>query len=99
MGNSDNCFDSKFSQDLIVESRDMLMKKYTNLIARVGDNKFDIVESIEYYQQGKFDNGIDDLLREIRQGEEEVEMLIEVTHKLITGMNELYGIMDEQIPK
>ena len=97
MGNSNIGFDSKFSQDLIVESRDMLMKKYTNLIARVGGNKFDIMELIQYYQQGKFDNGIDDLIREINKEGDELEMLIEVTHKLIAGMNELYGIMDEQI--
>lgn len=96
MANSNIEDDCKFSEELMFQSRELLVNKYANLMLRIGGKNFDILQAIGYYRDGKFD-GIEELLREFGLASSDVEVLIKDTQELITSLNQLYPSMDQKI--
>ncbi|CAI5759705.1 unnamed protein product [Candida verbasci] len=75
--------DCKFSYDYLMNTRNLLIGKYCNLINRIGGNKFNIeqaVQDVEKYQKLKMNDELKAL-----------------SDELITGLNELRCVMDEHV--
>lgn len=83
--------DSNFSEQAFVDTRDMLIGKYANLITRVGGKKFDIAASVNDFADGKFDD------IESRIGArlpERAEEIITLSNELRQLVDSLYEAMD-----
>ncbi|KAK6462516.1 tRNA synthetases class I (M)-domain-containing protein [Scheffersomyces coipomensis] len=98
MENSNIDDDCKFSENLLVLSRDMIIGKYANLVTRIGGKSFNIRESIEYYHDKKYE-GINELIEQYSVDKSKVEELIKTKDELIIGLDSIYEKMNEKIIK
>ncbi|ODV78714.1 uncharacterized protein CANTADRAFT_53477 [Suhomyces tanzawaensis NRRL Y-17324] len=88
--------DCNFSEAAFSLSRDTLIGKYANLVTRCGGAKFNIEQSVEFYEQGQYE-GIDDLITKKAINPEAAESIIKLGHELKHKLDSLYLTMDKKM--
>ena len=91
MENSNISDDCKYSDELIHQSRGLLINKYCNLINRISSTRFDIRGGVEMYHQRKFED-IDEFVKQEAGNEVAAEI-----QSLISNLNQLYSVMNDEI--
>ncbi|CUM54412.1 uncharacterized protein AC631_04512 [Debaryomyces fabryi] len=88
--------DCNYSEQHFYLTRENLIGKYANLITRCGGNAFNILDSINSFKEGKFDN-IDALIADHCLNNDrtiESKQIIALKNELSDTLNHLYESMD-----
>ncbi|KAK6456960.1 mitochondrial methionyl-tRNA synthetase [Scheffersomyces xylosifermentans] len=96
MENSNIQDDCKYREELLHQSRESLIGKYANLISRCGNKAFNIRESVEFSNDGKF-AGIDSLIKDYGIDKEQSESIIAARNNLLASLDSLYANMDSKL--
>ncbi|KAK6199273.1 mitochondrial methionyl-tRNA synthetase [Scheffersomyces amazonensis] len=96
MENSNIEDDCRFSEKLLLLSREMIIGKYANLVTRSGAKTFNIKESIDYYNQGKY-NDINPIISNYSADQSKVEDLLSTKDELILLFDDIYNKMNDKM--